>query len=206
MENSIAKQIENYKSIFSNSVPQVAPKFKKSLGSELDIRAKISASYELVVERYGGHIIMDQTTSNSLSAVTSWIYDDPHRWLLLYGSLGNGKTTMLWALSAIVYPSILISAQNIFDYFRKNEVLPEIPDSNVLLIDDLGIEPLQCKLFGEDRVPLAELLAKRYSSRATTVIATNLSIDDIQARYGDRVADRMAEVATAVLYDAPSYR
>lgn len=206
MKNSFENFVEKYALHYSHIVPELGAKFSQPISNEIDIRARISASYELNVRRYGGHFVSDEMTLAGIDAVTSWVQDNIHRWLILYGSLGNGKTTMLHALKTVFRPACFISAQKIFDYYKAFETLPEIPDAALLLIDDLGIEPVQCKIYGEDRNPLTELLLHRYSSRATTVIATNLAIEDIQARYGDRIADKMAEIATAILYDAPSYR
>lgn len=183
------------------------PKFPQSIGEPEEMRAKLCAAYELHVEQRGDHVIWDDMANESVDSVISWMYDEKHKWLILYGSLGNGKTTMLKSLKTVFSRlSLSFSAQKLYDYFKDNERLPDIPNTKILLIDDLGAEPIQCKIFGEDRAPLTELLMHRYAWNATTVIATNLTFEDIQTRYGVRIIDRMAEMATAILYDTPSYR
>ena len=206
MEKSIEQLVAVYKQHFSNRVVNLGPKFSQPIKDNNHMKAQLYASYELLVEQRGGIATWDRMTTESIDAVTLWMYDDQHRWLLLYGSLGNGKTTMLKALKNIFPASVYYTAQQIYESFKYNERLPDIPTAKMLLIDDLGTEPPQCKIFGEDRTPITDLLLCRYSWPATTVIATNLSFEDIQARYGDRLADRMSEMVSGIFYDSPSYR
>lgn len=76
----------------------------------------------------------------------------------------------------------------------------------LLLIDDLGIEPARCLIYGEEYYPISRLLLHRYDKQLTTIIATNLSIEEIQDRYGDRIVDRMNETFNVLVYCNKSYR
>lgn len=206
MEKSIEQMVQYFKEQYSTKISKPGQKFSAPLDmNKIEMEARLNAAYELNVEWRGGQINRDKVTKESIESVATWIYDNK-RWLFLSGALGTGKTTMLKALRTIFPASIYCSAKKIFDEFKRLEMLPDVSDNKLLLLDDLGVEPSICKIFGEDRSPITDLLLHRYDWMATTVIATNLSIDEIQARYGDRLADRIAEMATAILYDAPSYR
>ena len=72
--------------------------------------------------------------------------------------------------------------------------------------DDLGVEPATYNDFGEIRYPLAEFLMKRYKNNLPTIIATNLTFEDIGKVYGDRLQDRMREMFAMITYKEQSYR
>lgn len=206
MEQSIEQIVKHFKEQYATKIAKPSHKFSTPLlVGKSEMEARLNAAYELNVERRGGHTDRDAVTKESIDNVLNWIYDD-HRWLFLSGTLGTGKTTMLKALKTIFPASIYCSAKMVFDEYKRIERLPDVPDNKLLLLDDVGVESPLCKIFGEDRTPITDLLLHRYDWMATTVIATNLSIEELQARYGDRLADRIAEMATAILYDAPSYR
>lgn len=79
-------------------------------------------------------------------------------------------------------------------------------DFDFLAIDDLGAEPTAVKLYGTEKLPLVELLAARYNSRLTTIITTNLGPEGIAERYGERIADRLREIADAIGFEGESFR
>lgn len=176
------------------------------LRSKEDTAARLAAFYEIFVEQRGHMTQWDDTSEAKLNDVTNWLHDSPQRGLLLYGSLGNGKTTMLQSLAKLFLgKAILASAKRIYDQYKSEERIP-FPRDKILLIDDLGTEPERCLIYGEEHHPLTNIFTERYDTNSTTIIATNLSVDDIRARYGDRVYDRMIEMYTGILYDTPSYR
>ena len=76
----------------------------------------------------------------------------------------------------------------------------------MLLIDDLGTEPERCLVYGEERHPMTDVILERYQDNLTTIIASNLTLDNIKDRYGARVHDRMKEMYAGIRYDGESYR
>ena len=102
--------------------------------------------------------------------------------------------------------AVYMEAQSAYDYFKQNQTLPPVSPKEVLLIDDLGVEPSAYNDFGQVRYPLAELLMARYRTNSTTIIATNCTFEQLGERYGDRVQDRMKEMFAMITYIEPSYR
>ena len=47
---------------------------------------------------------------------------------------------------------------------------------------------------------------KRYKNNLPTIIATNLTFEDIGKVYGDRLQDRMREMFAMITYKEQSYR
>lgn len=175
--------------------------------SQEQMAAMLLGSYGAVVESRDMDLMVDDATVSKVEKVVKWMYESRRRGLLLCGTLGNGKTTMLRALKNLLgSKASYFEAQFIYDYFRQNRCLPDMSYDCVLMIDDLGVEPPTYNDFGGVRFPLTELLMKRYKNNLTTVIATNKTFDQIGETYGDRLQDRMREMFAMITYLEPSYR
>lgn len=175
--------------------------------SQEQMAALLLGSYGAVVKSRDMDLQVDDATVSKVEKVVKWMYESRKRGLLLCGTLGNGKTTMLRAMKNLLGSKVsYFEAQSIYDYFRQNQCLPDISQDSVLMIDDLGVEPPTYNDFGEVRYPLTELLMKRYKNNLTTIIATNKTFDQIGETYGDRLQDRMREMFAMITYLEPSYR
>ena len=73
-------------------------------------------------------------------------------------------------------------------YFSNEETADEIADAEVLMIDDLGSEPLMQNVTVEQ---LFNLLNERQNRRLSTIISTNLTMNEIKNRYTERIASRL---------------
>ena len=209
------------------SVPARKPKFQNPVKDFETVRDTLFALYESVVKNTSyGPLIRDETTKNNVRRVAHWISHSARKGLLLLGSLGNGKTTMLRTMKAFFdgtgnWVGPICEATEIWKAERLS-YLDELNDESVvrsknflyrcyneriLIIDDLGVENEECKVFGEQRHPLEHLLLHRYSVDLTTIVSTNLkSMDVIENRYGSRLADRLYETFDRIVFEGESYR
>lgn len=163
--------------------------------------------YGATVEARDRDMLMDDATLSKVERVTKWMYDSRKRGLLLCGTLGNGKTTLLLAIKRLFgLHAVYMEAQSVYEHYRQNGSIPSVRRDDVLLIDDLGVEPSSYNDFGAVRYPLAELLMQRYRQNATTIVATNFTFEQIGQVYGDRLQDRMREMYALIRYVEPSYR
>lgn len=124
--------------------------------------------------------------------------------LLFYGNTGVGKTflcnciarELLDASHTVVY----LTAFQLFDILEKYKFnrLPEeyasieekvhyILDSDLLIIDDLGTESTNSFLASQLYLCVNERLLKQKA----TIISTNLSLDDLNRLYSERVFSRI---------------
>ena len=69
-------------------------------------------------------------------------------------------------------------------------------DAELLMIDDLGSEPIYRNVTIE---MLFTLLNERMRMKRHTIIATNLNAEQMQARYGDRVASRLMDTKDTMI-------
>lgn len=135
----------------------------------------------------------------------------PHKTfgMLLRGGMGNGKSTLLRALSMLassltlhgfdVYEHakfVYKTAIQVFDmYTNDHEAYNELKTVTNLIIDEVGVEPSELNYFGCQVQPIKELLYARYDEFKYTVLGTNLSMKGIADKYDDqRLTDRLKEM------------
>lgn len=164
----------------------------------------------------------------NIERVAKWLSDPNKRpGLLLYGGVGTGKTTLLQAIVYVINticakekdsnnrlietlngkPIAIVKAKEIVKAsFIDTNAYDLMTSTTLLAIDELGVEPVESKLFGNTSEPIVDLLCERYDRQRCTLISTNLSSEIIQERYGRRVSDRFNEMFTAVPFTAESFR
>jgi len=123
----------------------------------------------------------------------------PNRNMLLTGKSGLGKTFLLRAIAERLIERdvnfLIISAYKLLEivrkaYFSNEENAGEISGIEVLMIDDLGSEPLMQNVTVEQ---LFNLLNERQNRGLSTIISTNLTIQELQGRYTERIASRLRD-------------
>ncbi|MCQ2436961.1 MAG: ATP-binding protein [Clostridia bacterium] len=118
--------------------------------------------------------------------------------LLLMGTPGLGKTFLLnCTFERIIergYSAVRITAYRLFEAMRAyafgkdTETFDSLTAAPILFIDDLGTEPLVQNI---TREMLFLLLNERYAAGRHTAIATNLNVNELSERYGERVKSRL---------------
>jgi len=159
----------------------------------------------------------DQETRDHLAKAAGWLQRlrRPKTGLLICGGVGNGKTTMARALFKTIQKCNNIAFREITaanfaqleaqrDENRYN--LVNIKQADFLLLDDLGVEPVSVKVWGNEVSPVAELLTQRYHLQKFTIVTSNLKEIELEERYGARVADRIREMFNVLTFRNESYR
>ena len=160
----------------------------------------------------------DEPTMTKIAKAAKWLTGDYKPGLLLYGGVGNGKTTLAKAICktiGILYDSdysnerkgvCRISALEVAKCASDPESFTRLRNQEMLFIDDIGTEPASIKSWGNEISPVTELLYSRYDRQLFTIITSNLNDKELEERYGLRIADRMAEMFERLHYSNRSYR
>ncbi len=132
-------------------------------------------------------------------------FDDEFDNLLLYGDTGIGKTFLshciagellaeghsVLYLDAIRFFEILEARQ--FDrelnYQEKSSMFSYLTECELLIVDDLGTELTN----SFTTVQLYHVIERRLMNRLQTIITTNLSIQDMNEIYSERIFSRIAK-------------
>lgn len=122
------------------------------------------------------------------------------RSMIFTGAPGLGKTFMLNCMANELYARGVgvsyLTAYRMLGAMRESflgtnpEPFNLMLDAELLMIDDLGSEPIYRNVTIE---MLFTLLNERMRLKRHTIIATNLTAEQLQARYGDRVSSRLMD-------------
>ena len=171
--------------------------------------------YAWQVQERGRKFIWDRFTRYNIRRAAEWLKNDNKDGLLLYGKVGSGKTTLMrslfWVLRKELNREVDIgTAPRLVDLFQHRDIdsYPFEYEKNVdfLFIDDAGVEPDYCCIWGTDYEPMRDLLAYRYDTRKYTIISSNLGNEELIQKYGLRIFDRMIETYDRITYEFEGYR
>ena len=129
----------------------------------------------------------------------------PVKTLLLHGGSGLGKTYLLNCVSReaqsrgvdalFVTAYDLLMALKTAYFSRTGDTAREYFDATLLLIDDLGMEPL---MEGVTVEQIYNLLNSRMSRGLYTVITSNLNRTQLKEKYTERVSSRLLDTRFAM--------
>ena len=155
------------------------------------------------------------------TTIAEWLTGDSSKFgLLLCGNVGNGKSTFVKAFQQLLNQLNLrcedsrdkwefrIMDARAINHLCKSDFREweELCKKKMLAIDDLGTEPLEIQDYGNIMSPMVDLLTRRYDKQLFTIITTNLTPQEIRAKYGDRIADRFNEMMVKIVFENPTYR
>ena len=134
-------------------------------------------------------------------------------WLLLQGGYGCGKTHLAAATAnfavSMGVPTLFLTVPDLLDALRFaygsedttfEERFDQIRNARLLVLDDFGTQ----NATGWAQEKLFQIINYRYINKLSTVITTNLTLDEIEARIRSRLSD--PELVTLVRMSAPDYR
>ena len=146
-----------------------------------------------------------QTALKVCHGFVDTFFDEFHN-LLLYGDTGVGKTFLSHCIAKDLIdravPVIYFSAVQLFDLFAKNtfgsrreetsDIFTHIYECDLLIIDDLGTELTNTFTASQ----LFACINERILRRKSTIISTNLALEDIKSIYSERIFSRLSSAYT----------
>lgn len=194
---------------------------------ERDCANGLYAAMKAEVEYRGGVFRMDSDTRSHILTAARWLINPKSTpGLLLCGLCGNGKTTLAKAIAMIIgfltehehgYSNrmrmplhtakeicrLCAASEKFKDQYEEYKQLFREP---MMIIDDLGEEPKEVFVYGMIHTPIVDIISERYAAQRMTVITTNLEVDALKEKYGERICDRFSEMLTSIVFENDSYR
>ncbi len=182
----------------------VFDEYVKSLSSLLEIEKRAPFSFE----DNNLKVVQDETQRKELKKVYAYMQayadklpDVKLQTVLLSGGVGTGKSSIASAvarrtverglecmfLSAYEFNSKMLVCHT-SPAKEKYAALEDVLGCDLLVIDDLGVEPMLKNVTVEY---LLLVLDERRRAGLCTIVTTNLSADRIMYRYGERVYSRL---------------
>ncbi len=175
--------------------------------------------YRALVEESGVDFILNEKDKKILGQICLWYAADSRfkgslrKGLLIHGSYGTGKTKMCQTLEHVMHTVEnkflkIVSAYDLQRIYERqlDEEIEILRKRELLVIDDIGVESVETRYYGNTSEPFKDLFYYRYQENKTTIITTNLTHKELKERYGDRIYDRMIEVLNDIVLDGKSKR
>lgn len=180
------------------------------------------AAYMAEVESRNRVYIDDSNTRNNISRIARHLVAPKKFGLMLAGTCGNGKTSLLKAIqSATNFLNLkyevrsdreekiaisIIDVKDIIANCKDYQMMEVYKKTPYLGIDDMGKEPKEVLDYGNVCNPVIDLIEYRYDKQLTTFITTNLTPDEFKDKYGERITDRFREMIEKIVFNDGSYR
>lgn len=201
---------------FNCGVAKLPPQLQENTPEELESALLFAFRQQVEGRGLAYEDVTNAEMGVKIKAVSEWLFGPQYRsCLLLQGSNGNGKSTLLMAIYRILYAAdasvMKVKCEKLIECFQlqcngQSTAYNEFKAAKRLCIDDLGEEPVRCQIYGVDYTPIQSLLSYRYDKQLPTLITTNLSDTMISERYGQRISDRFAEMCSILRFSGQSYR
>lgn len=137
--------------------------------------------------------------------IAAWLTNNKGRGLLCIGNCGRGKTLICGKIIPVLLNSHCRKIVACYDAQQMNAELDAVKQKHIIYVDDIGTEFLSVK-YGLKRLSFAELVDDAEKKGKLLIITTNLSLSELQAKYGERTVDRLRAITTPVVFKGGSLR
>ena len=192
--------------------------FRPKYNAEKVYRSIVAELTKLLAES-GVTIELNPDNKHVMGQLALWFSNDERfesdlrKGIMIKGGVGTGKTKIVQALKKTIElaqqdPISFIHATDLQELYtsKREEEIAKHKVRKLVIVDDLGVECVETKHFGNVVEPFNDLFDYRYRHGKQTVITTNLIPDKIRLMYGDRIADRFRETIYVLTLDGKSLR
>lgn len=173
-----------------------------------DVTEVLSKTYSVLVKSTG-HTITD--IPEHLETVAAWMCGKGRPGLLIYGGYGTGKTTTIRAIRCAI--RFFRPTHNVRHLTSKQVVVMPYDafktlyrGNDLVIIDEFGREQDERREYGNVSEPMVDLISFREDRGLPTVLASNLTDDEISEKYGPYIRDRLAGSYSRLFLDGDSRR
>lgn len=140
-----------------------------------------------------------------------WLKGNEGKGLLMYGHCGRGKSVFGELILPVLIREYTLRTigeakyLHICSYRDLNDKLATLKNCMMLYIDDLGQEEF-AKVYGNTIHAFADIVDEAEKKGHLLILSTNLSLDQLQDKYGDRVISRLKALTKTVLFEGNDLR
>lgn len=174
----------------------------KCLLNELNLKISLKSSSQTEFKSFDkcNKDIMDENDKKACEWLKTWCLRYPNITktnINIIGGAGSGKTFMLECVAnELISKNAIVCYKTAFElnelarlyHIGKSYEFSDCLNADVLLIDDLGTEPI---LKNVTKEYLYNIINTRQVNNKPTFITTNLSLDNILERYDERIFSRL---------------
>lgn len=172
-----------------------------------------------VLSKRGDSLVVNETNKRVLGQIVLWyaldkrFKGDLRKGLMIRGNVGTGKTVIVKALKELIKSkegknACFLHSTELQDLYVKDdqEGIQRAKLRDYTIIDDVGVESTESKLYGNVKEPFNDVFDYRYRNDKITIITTNLTPSEIEDTYGARIIDRFRECMNDLVLDGKSFR
>lgn len=145
------------------------------------------------------------TWNDDYDKIADWLTNNKGKGLLLSGNCGLGKSLIGMRILPLLLNAYCKIVVKVCTAQELNTNPNDIIKSHITYIDDIGTEEVS-NIYGNKRIPFAELVDAAERHGKLLMISTNLDDDHIKAKYGDRVLDRLHAITRKITICGNSMR
>lgn len=137
--------------------------------------------------------------------VAKWLENNEGKGLLCYGNCGRGKSLICWKIIPMLIHHFSNKIVSCYDAQQMNADIDAVKSKHIIYIDDIGTENVSIK-YGEKRMAFSEIVDEAEKRGKLLIVTTNLSLDEIEQKYGERTMDRLVAITKRVKFIGESLR
>lgn len=137
--------------------------------------------------------------------IVDWMSDNKGRGLLLAGECGLGKTLIGMRILPLILNAMYRKIVACYKAQDLNTKPDEVLSKHIVYIDDIGTESIS-NIYGNKRVPFAELCDLAEQKGKLLIISTNYDVIHLAEKYGERTVDRLKATTKYVSLTGQSLR
>lgn len=213
MKESIESLLSSIKTINNEDVKVVEEKAVIDIDSIIksipvainereELRLKLECSFEKMKELFCAYMrsyICDFRYIADYDNFVNYMIDNKGRGLIICGQYGLGKSIFLNK----VYPQFIHDffgksiKTRIYSAYNMNKNISEILQGKFAIIDDIGAEG-KYMFYGNEVEGFSMLIDNSEKNNTLLFASSNLSIEELKKRYGDRTFDRLKKVCSYI--------
>lgn len=137
--------------------------------------------------------------------VASWLAYNDGRGLLMYGNCGRGKTLIGRRILPIILNHFCRKIVRCYTAQEMNRHPDEALANHITYLDDIGTEDV-CNIYGTKRLVFPEIVDAAERDGKLLIISTNLTLKQLEEKYGIRTKDRLRAITVQVPFKGESLR